>query len=78
MLETAQKQQDTAVQAEIFQEIQEVLYKELPYVPLWYEDHVYAARNNVNGYRIHPDGNYDGLADVYLANSQARLVENAP
>lgn len=76
-LETAQKQQDITVQAKIFQEIQEILYLELPYVPLWYEDHVYIARKNVNGYRIHPDGNYDGLADVYLTDSQSRLVEKA-
>ena len=77
LLETAQKQQDIAVQADIYQEIQQILYQELPYVPLWYEDHVYAARNNINGYRIYPDGNYDGLIDVYLTDSQSQLVKTA-
>jgi len=69
LLETARNPQDATAQARIYQEVQEILYQDLPYVPLWYEDHVFVARKNVHGYRIHPDGNYDGLMDVYLSNS---------
>jgi peptide/nickel transport system substrate-binding protein len=69
LLNNAQIEQDVEKQAALYREVQEILYRELPYVPLWYEDHVYAARRNVQGYRIHPDGNYDGLNNVYLADS---------
>ena len=33
-------------------------------MPLWYEDHVFIARDHVTGYTIARDGNYDGLLDV--------------
>ncbi|WP_455208536.1 ABC transporter substrate-binding protein [Kaarinaea lacus] len=77
LLEAAQNEQDVVIQARIYQEIQEILHQELPYVPLWYEDHVFMAQNNVQGYRIHSDGNYDGLIDVYLANSLQQQDGNA-
>ena len=35
-----------------------------PCIPLWYEDHVAALRTGIEGYRLAPDGNYDGLLDV--------------
>ncbi|HEY5604214.1 MAG TPA: ABC transporter substrate-binding protein [Gammaproteobacteria bacterium] len=69
LLEAARNEQDAGAQAALYREIQVILHQELPYVPLWYEDHVYAARKNVQGYRLHLDGNYDGLADVHRANS---------
>lgn len=46
------------------QALQRHLLNELPYVPLWYEDHVFVARADVDGYRIAADGNYDSLAAV--------------
>ena len=48
-----------------------MLHQELPYVPLWYEDQVYAGRREVTGYRLAPDGNYDGLVDVELGSDTA-------
>ncbi len=51
-------------QAALYRQLQELLFKELPYVPLWYEDHVLATRQRVNGYSLAPDGNYDGLNTV--------------
>jgi peptide/nickel transport system substrate-binding protein len=36
----------------------------LPYIPLWYEDHVFAARSNISGYQLASDGNYDGLINT--------------
>ena len=46
------------------QALQRHLLEELPYVPLWYEDHVFIARADISGYRIAADGNYDSLAAV--------------
>ncbi|KHD05372.2 peptide ABC transporter substrate-binding protein [Candidatus Thiomargarita nelsonii] len=47
-----------------YRELQVALFNELPYVPLWYEDHVLASRQRVSGYTLAPDGNYDGLKTV--------------
>jgi len=60
-------------QAIYYRELQNRLLKELPYVPLWYEDHVFAARDGITGYKLGLDGNYDGLADVI---KRTNLSEN--
>ena len=49
-------------QAAAYRQIQARLLALLPYIPLWYEDHVFAARSNISGYRLARDGNYDALA----------------
>ena len=41
--------------------------RELPYVPLWYEDQVLASRRGISGYEVEPDGNYDGLIRVQVS-----------
>ena len=51
-------------QAIAYKKLQKRLLEQLPYVPLWYENHVFAARDGVSGYRLGLDGNYDGLIDV--------------
>jgi len=50
--------------AKIYRELQAYLHKQLPYVPLWYEDNLLARRRNVTGYTLSADGNYDGLLSV--------------
>ncbi|MEE8379233.1 MAG: ABC transporter substrate-binding protein, partial [Gammaproteobacteria bacterium] len=60
-------------QAMYYRELQNRLLKELPYVPLWYEDHVFAARDGITGYQLGLDGNYDGLEDVI---KRTNLSEN--
>jgi len=51
-------------QAELYRKLQARLLELLPYVPLWYEDHVFAAREGITGYTLSLDGNYDGLVSV--------------
>ena len=65
LLTMAQNEQDPLQQASLYREVQEILLQTLPYVPLWYEDHVFVARNSMKGYEIRIDGNYDGLINVY-------------
>ena len=48
-------------QAVAYRDIQFRLLQLLPYIPLWYEDHVFAARNDISGYQLAGDGNYDSL-----------------
>ena len=50
-----------AAQAVAYRKIQLRLLQLLPYIPLWYEDHVFAARSDISGYQLASDGNYDAL-----------------
>lgn len=59
---------DLNAQAKIYAQIQTLLLQQLPYVPLWYEDHVYVARNSVHGYATNFDGNFDGLVTATKTN----------
>jgi peptide/nickel transport system substrate-binding protein len=55
---------DIEAQAKLYRRLQHYLCETLPYVPLWYEDQVFVARREVQGYRLSVDGNYDALATV--------------
>ncbi len=78
LIEAAEASQALSDQAQLYRRLQAHLLVELPYVPLWYEDHVVATREGIMGYAIAPDGNYDGLNDVerkpggrYLAHHES-------
>jgi len=64
LIERAEAADSLEGQAELYRVVQADLLEQLPYVPLWYEDHVFIARNDIAGYRISADGNYDGLVYV--------------
>lgn len=64
LLTRAQMEEDTKEQAALYRQVQEIVFKQLPYVPLWFEDHVFVCSNSIKGYVIHADGNYDGLQYV--------------
>lgn len=51
-------------QGKAYRELQQRLLETLPYVPLWYEDHVFVSRQGISGYSLGLDGNYDGLITV--------------
>jgi peptide/nickel transport system substrate-binding protein len=67
LIEAARAATTLAGQAEAYRQVQARLLELLPYVPLWYEDHVAALRASITGYRLAADGNYDGLRDVTRA-----------
>lgn len=64
LIKRAEQAANLGIQAATLRKLQARLLEKLPYVPLWYEDHVFAAREGINGYQLAPDGNYDGLAQV--------------
>jgi peptide/nickel transport system substrate-binding protein len=64
LIEAAEQVEDTTDQVILYRALQERLLALLPVVPLWYEDHVYAARLGVEGYTLTAHGNYDGLLTV--------------
>ena len=45
------------------------IHAQLPYIPLWYEGQFAAMRNNLTGYALKSDGNWDGLAEVRSSSS---------
>lgn len=61
LIEQAEVNQSLDEQAELYQAVQEMVHKELPYIPMWYEDNILAYRKNIRGYTLKADGNYDGL-----------------
>ncbi|MDX1529624.1 MAG: ABC transporter substrate-binding protein, partial [Gammaproteobacteria bacterium] len=61
LIEQAEGERLLESQAGYYRELQALVLRELPYVPLWYEDQVLATRRGISGYEVEPDGNYDGL-----------------
>ncbi len=64
LIEAAEQGATLEEQAQYYRQVQRLLLELLPCIPLWYEDHVVAARRGISGYRLAPDGNYDGLLRV--------------
>ena len=63
-IDTAEQGTTLAGQAAAYRQVQAHLLQLLPYIPLWYEDHVFAAQEAILGYQLASDGNYDGLLNV--------------
>ena len=64
LIDAAQTATSTAQEAEDYRQLQQYLWEQLPYVPLWYEDNIFIARRGIQGYSLARDGNYDGLENV--------------
>ncbi len=68
LIEAAERGASFDEQAQSWREVQARLLEVLPYVPLWYEDHVYVAGKYIREYRLSRDGNYDSLLHVRRVN----------
>jgi len=64
LIETAEAQPELRDQARYYRQLQALVLKELPYIPLWYEDQIFVTRTSIRNYSVSRDGNYDGLLDV--------------
>lgn len=64
MIEVVKGKQNLSQQAEGYKILQAYLAKQLPYVPLWYEDNLLVTSREISGYALATDGNYDGLLTV--------------
>ncbi len=65
---------DFSTQQTIYRTLQMHLYETLPYVPLWYEDHVVVSSSQVTGYEPGPDGNFDGLLQAHWSSKAMALT----
>lgn len=77
LITNAQAAGDTQAMSSAYKQLQAHLLKTLPYVPLWYEDHVYVSGSGIEGYSLAIDGNYDGLANVSKLKPGQRTRYNA-
>lgn len=64
LIEQAEQGDSLDRQQPIYHDIAVMLLRELPIVPLWYEDVVALVRTDVQGYALSSDGNFDGLITV--------------
>ncbi len=64
LIEQAEQQQDPVKQAQLYQALQQKIHQLLPYVSLWYEDNIAFFQNDIHGYQLSFDGNYDGLVQL--------------
>lgn len=69
IIETAELEPSITKQAEYYRELQYVLFDALPYIPLWYEDNVLAMRQDIKGYTLSTDGNFDALLKTVRVNT---------
>ena len=68
LIEAAERGTTLDEQAQSWRKVQARLLEVLPYIPLWYEDHVYAAGKHIQGYQLSKDCNYDSLLHVRRIN----------
>lgn len=64
LIEKAELEPSLEKQADYYQQLQQILFDTLPAIPLWYEDNVAAIRNEIKGYQLNTDGNFDSLINT--------------
>lgn len=68
LIDQASNAQDLKKKKHLYQDLQVHLSNALPYVPLWYEDHIFIAQRNIKGFTLAKDGNFDGLKHVHRSS----------
>jgi len=64
MIEKAEYANELSEKIVHYRDIQAKLLEDLPYIPLWYEDHVVVLNDSIEGYSVGLDGNYDALENT--------------
>ncbi len=64
LIEAAERLPGLEGREELYGRLQQRLLEQLPYIPLWYEEHIAVSRKSVRGYHLAGDGNYDGLNQI--------------
>ncbi len=72
LIDAAENSDDLTQRAALYRQLQVLLLKTVPYVPLWYEENFFACRSDVVGYRIAEDGNFDGLNTVRRVSDSSK------
>ncbi len=75
LIEQAETEADLNRQAVLYQRLQKHLNTLLAYIPLWYEDNIVFYRQNVAGYQLSSDGNYDGLINTIRVSNRSTIKD---
>ena len=84
LIQSAEKETNRKKRIELYKKIHKRLLDRLAVLPLWYEEHMAAMRQNIIGYTLSYDGNYDSLIAVkklnasQLAKHRRNLLKNKP
>jgi peptide/nickel transport system substrate-binding protein len=64
LLDAGQAEPDRAKRQVIYRQVQALLIRDLPFIPLWHPDNVVVMQRGVSGYRLWPSAQLSGLAKV--------------
>lgn len=65
LTEEGRRLTDRSQRKEIYSLVQKLLAKDLPIIPLWYEDNYAVFSKRVKGVQLRPDASFDWVAGVY-------------
>lgn len=65
ILEQTRVEPDLEKRKRLYHQIQKIVYEDMVYVPLWYEDNFVVMNQNIEGYQLRPDAGYDHLVNAY-------------
>ncbi len=60
------------VRQDLVKQIQEIIHRDLPIIPLWYDQQIAIINNRVKGYELPLTGDFSGLLKVYKNNHDGR------
>ena len=58
LVERAVQTADFAGQKKLYDQAQDIVFREIPYVPLWYPDNVVVASSRIKNFHLHPSGTW--------------------
>ncbi|HUJ58746.1 MAG TPA: ABC transporter substrate-binding protein [Kofleriaceae bacterium] len=61
LTEAGRRETDPAARKQIYSQVQRIVARDLPIIPLWHEDNVVLSNVDVQGYRIVPNARFSGL-----------------
>lgn len=65
LVEQGRQTLGTNERKKIYDEVQKIIFAELPYIPLWYEDNWLVTNKRVQGYTLRPDAGFENLVNAY-------------
>jgi peptide/nickel transport system substrate-binding protein len=66
LIDQARREVDPRVRKALYDEVQQILAQDLPYIDLWYFDNVLVHTRRVGNLQLNPAGNYDFLRTAEL------------
>ena len=65
LVEAGRVENDLEKRKGIYNEVQQLLGKELPYLGLWYTNNLAILKKDIKGYRLHPTGGFHSFREIH-------------